>query len=270
MPTIKVNQAELYYEDVGSGPETLLFVHGLCFSQEMFRDQIAAFSGKYRCVSYDLRGHGRSELTTGGYDCDDLARDAAAVIDQLKLGPVHLVGWSSGGFAGMRLALERPELLRSLILIGAATFDGTDLPFVRLKLMPYIVPIVGSKALAKKALTGMFSPKTLKTERGKAMFAEWRQRFGETSPHGIARLAKGATSQRSILDKLGGIKAPTILIRGEEDELIRQSWMKQTADAIPGARLVEIPNTRRACNMESPEQFNAIMGDFLQSVRATA
>src|SRR5262249_52496727 len=92
----------------------------------MFEAQVAALRDRYRCVTFDLRGHGRSELTTGGYDMDTLADDAVALIERLGGGPVHLVGLPIGGFTGLRVALRQPQLLRSLTLIGSRTFDGSE------------------------------------------------------------------------------------------------------------------------------------------------
>ena len=72
----------------------------------MWRFQVAAFRDRFRCVAWDHRGQGRSELTEGGYDMDTLADDAAALIAQLGIAPVHFVGLSMGGFVGMRLAAD--------------------------------------------------------------------------------------------------------------------------------------------------------------------
>src|SRR5205807_6247149 len=97
MPTLSVNGARLYYEDSGGDGEPVLFAHGLLWSCRMFDAQVAALSASgFRCVSFDFRGQGQSEVTETGYDLDSLADDAVALSEQLYLGAVHFVGLSMG------------------------------------------------------------------------------------------------------------------------------------------------------------------------------
>jgi pimeloyl-ACP methyl ester carboxylesterase len=120
MPTRVINGAELHYEERGSGPETIVFSHGLLMSGDMFREQVEALSDRYRCVSYDHRGQARSAVTETGYDMDSLTADAAALISELGAAPCHFVGLSMGGFIGMRLAIHHRNLLRSLVLMDTS------------------------------------------------------------------------------------------------------------------------------------------------------
>ena len=89
MPVMEINGARIYYEESGSGPETIVFSHGLLMSGEMFSEQVKAFSTRYRCVVYDHRGQSRSEVTASGYDMDSLTEDAAALIRQLGCARSH-------------------------------------------------------------------------------------------------------------------------------------------------------------------------------------
>ncbi|MBF6592693.1 MAG: alpha/beta hydrolase [Ktedonobacterales bacterium] len=103
MPTSIVNGARLYYEEHGAGPETILFAHGLLWSGRMFDAQVAALRDRYRCVTFDFRGQGQSEVTRGGYDMETLTEDTAALIATLGAAPCHFAGLSMGGFVGLRL-----------------------------------------------------------------------------------------------------------------------------------------------------------------------
>src|SRR5437773_7474233 len=87
MPSIRVNGAEIFYREEGSGPEAVLFAHGVLWSSEMFAAQMAALRDRYRCVAFDFRGQGRSEVTAGGYDMETLTADALALIEALALAP---------------------------------------------------------------------------------------------------------------------------------------------------------------------------------------
>src|SRR5207244_9055906 len=82
----------------------------------MFDAQVAQFKEHYRCVAFDFRGQGQSEVTRSGYDMETPYEDAVALIEQLGCAPCHFLGLSMGGFIGLRIAARHPGLLRSLVL----------------------------------------------------------------------------------------------------------------------------------------------------------
>ena len=104
MPVIKINNCDYYYEEHGAGSETILFSHGLLWSGYLFHKQVAFFKRRYRVITYDHRGQGKSSVPKTGYDMDSLYEDVVLLIEHLKLGSVHFAGLSMGGFVGMRLA----------------------------------------------------------------------------------------------------------------------------------------------------------------------
>src|SRR5262245_53535714 len=116
MPTVKVNGVELFYKETGSGPETIVFSHGLMMDHSMFEAQRAVLSDQFRVIAYDHRGQGQSEETSNGQDMETLTTDAANLILALNAAPCHFAGLSMGGFVGLRLAARRPALLRTLTL----------------------------------------------------------------------------------------------------------------------------------------------------------
>ena len=87
MPRLCVNGATIHYEEHGTGPETIVFAHGLLWSVRMFDRQVDALKDRYRCITFDFRGQGQSEVTATGYDMDTLAADAAALIESLRCAP---------------------------------------------------------------------------------------------------------------------------------------------------------------------------------------
>lgn len=103
-------------------------------ASESWEAQVAHFSTSHRVVTFDLRGQGRSEHAESGLDLDNLAADAIELIWTLGLGPCHLVGFSMGTFVALRVAARRPELVRTLTLIGpsAEAEEPSNLPRYRL------------------------------------------------------------------------------------------------------------------------------------------
>src|SRR5512141_257131 len=105
MAELEVNGTTLYYEDTGPGStgETIVFSHGLLWSTVMFARQIEALRGRYRCIAWDHRGQGKS--ASDYRHCigmELVTQDALALLDHLKLPPVHFAGLSMGGFVAMR------------------------------------------------------------------------------------------------------------------------------------------------------------------------
>lgn len=148
MPSLNVNRAELYYEDQGAGPETIVFAHSLLFNCRMFDDLVDALKDQYRCVKFDFRGQGHSEVTRDGYDMDTLARDAMSIIQQLDCAPCHFLGFSMGGFVGLRLAIRRPELIRSLILVDTSADPEPRENLRKYKLMNLVTRWIGPRVVA--------------------------------------------------------------------------------------------------------------------------
>ena len=146
MARIAVNGLALAYDETGAGAESIVFAHGLGWSGRMFDVQVAHLKGRYRCLTFDLRGHGGSELS-GMFDMDDLTDDAAAFVEATDARPCHFVGWSIGGHIGLRLAARRPQLLRSLTLIGCSDVDAADIT-TSYKMIPMLVRILGPNAIA--------------------------------------------------------------------------------------------------------------------------
>src|SRR5258708_11034735 len=161
MPRLQVNGADLHYEEQGAGPETVVFAHGLLWSGRMFDRQVAALAGRYRCVTFDFRGQGGSEVTGGGYDMDSLTADAAALIAALRCAPCHFVGLSMGGFVGMRLAIRHPELLRSLVLIETTADPEPRENLGRYRLLTFVARWLSLRLVADPVMRIMFGRKFL-------------------------------------------------------------------------------------------------------------
>jgi pimeloyl-ACP methyl ester carboxylesterase len=122
VPYAEVNDVRLYYEEHGAGEPLVLLptALGTVGADEFgWRRLLPAFAARYRVIETEHRGHGRSTNPAGRLDWEVLAADVAAFVEQLGLAPVHLAGVSLGGCLGLRLGMSRPNLLRSLVCVGA-------------------------------------------------------------------------------------------------------------------------------------------------------
>ena len=124
MPTASIGDLKLYYEECGDGAP-LLFIHGLGSSTRDWERQVPVFSGRYRVVTLDLRGHGRSDKPPGPYIISLFAQEVADLMKSLDLGPAHVVGLSLGGFVAAQLAVDHGELLRSVVIVNTLAIRGS-------------------------------------------------------------------------------------------------------------------------------------------------
>ena len=270
MPFVTANGAQLHYTEAGSGPECVVFSHGLFWSGEMFAAQVEALRGRYRCISYDHRGQGQSEATPGGYDMDDQARDAAALLEALSASPCHWVGLSMGGFIGMRLAARQPWLVRSLTLIDTAA-DAEPAHRKQLRrMMGYAARVVGFRPFLGEAMRAMFGAAFLSDPARAAERAALRERLAKNRADGGSRALFAVIDRKGVEDELSKIKAPTLVISGEADVAVIPERSRRTASLIAGAEFKTVPRAGHSSTMEEPAAVTALLEDFLERVRARA
>ena len=270
MPIAEINGARLHYELRGSGPETILFAHGLLWSGDMFAHQVAALESEYRCLTFDFRGQGRSGVTASGYDMDTLAADAAALIESLGVGPCHVAGLSMGGFIAMRLGARRPELVRSLILLATSAEAEPAGNIPRYRLLNFVARWFGLGLVAGQVMPIMFGRKFLEDPARRDERARHRTSLSGNDRIGISRAVRGVIDRRPILPELGRITAPTLIIVGEQDVATVPARSEQIRDAIRGSRLVVIPGAGHSSTMEEPLAVTAAIRNFLARLPAAA
>jgi pimeloyl-ACP methyl ester carboxylesterase len=263
MPTLALNGARLHYDLHGDGPETLVFIHGLMLASGSWHHQVEAFADRYRVLTFDLRGQGRSEMTPDGLDLDNLAADAAALIGALVEGPCHLVGFSMGSFVAMRVAARRPELVRTLTLIGpsAEAEEAENLP--RYALLIRLVTLFGPGLVIGPLMKILFGDTFLKDPAARPVRAHWR-RYLRRLPRSLARAAAASAGRAAITGELASITAPTLVVSGTEDRPVSPAKAQAVADGIDGARFVAIQATGHAVMLERPGAFNRLLADFLE------
>jgi pimeloyl-ACP methyl ester carboxylesterase len=266
MPKLRANGAELYYEDHGSGPQAIVFAHGLLWSGRMFDDQVAALKGRYRCITFDFRGQGQSEVTRGGYDMDTLAEDAAALIQALGVAPCHFLGLSMGGFIGMRLAARRPELIRSLMLVETAADPEPPENVPKYRRLNFVARWFGLGMVADRVMSIMFGRKFLDDPARAAVRHEQRRRLVANHRIGITRAVAGVIARQGVYDELGAISAPTLVISGDQDTAVVTERSHRMHKRIRDSRLAIIPGAGHTSSVEEPALVNAAIEAFLSAL----
>ena len=263
MPTRPINGAQIYYEDVGTGPETIVFSHGLLMSGAMFDAQVQALSQRYRCISYDHRGQARSEVTETGYDMDSLTDDAAALIRELAAVPCHFVGLSMGGFVGMRLAIRHPDLLKSLTLMDTSADPEPEQNRGPYRRLAFIGRWFGFRPVMKPLMKIMFGQTFLADPRLAEVRARWRSHLLQLDKVGTSRAAHGVIDRDGVYDHLGRIDTPTLVLVGDEDVATVPAKAERMHQAITGSKLVVIPGAGHSSSIEQPALVTRAIEDFL-------
>lgn len=261
MPRIPVRDIWLQYEETGAG-EPLLFIHGLGSSGRDWEMQIPFFARDYRVVVFDLRGHGGSDKPRGPYSIPQFAADAAALMEALGIAPAHVVGISLGGMIALQLALDRPELVKSLVVVNSGPEFVARTFKERLAVLQrfLIVRLVGMRKMGEILASRLFP----KPEQG-ALRTALVERWVENDPRAY-RDAMRAIVGWSVADRLGEIDIPTLVVAADEDYTPVAAKEAYVAK-MPHAELAVIRDARHALPVERPDEFNAVVGAFLARQR---
>lgn len=260
---MQINGVEMHVEDTGGSGQAVVFSHGFLWSTKMWKFQVEALRSRFRCIAFDHRGQGQSEISKDGYDMDTLTLDAAALIEKLGVAPVHFVGLSMGGFVGMRLGARRPELLRSVALVETAP-DGEPLLNVpKYKIMSALSAVVGLGPFASTVMKIMFGRSFLNDPAKTAIRDEMRaQMLGLRIP-GMRKALDGIISRKPFNEK---VRVPAVVISGDEDVAVTPARSRKLLELIPGARFVSIPKAGHTSSIENPEAITAALLEHFQSL----
>lgn len=259
MKKINIGGVDIQYADQGNGP-AVLFLHGFPLSLGMWDGQ-ETLAPRYRIVRFDARGFGGSDVGDAVLTMSRIADDAAVLIDKLRLGPVILVGCSMGGYAAFAFAQKHAALLRGLVLVD--TRAGADSPEARKGRGDLAAKVMkeGSKA-ALEAFLPKVVGETTKSSRADVT-ARLKDMMLATSPQGISDGLHGIATRPDSTPFLREISVPTLVICGEEDVITPRAEAEILQRGIKGAELAMIPKSGHLPSMETPEEFNAVLGKFL-------
>ena len=262
---ISCNGVQLAVEDSGGGGPTVLFSHGLLYSLRMWDAQISTLRHRFRCVAYDHRGQGQSEMPLTGLDMDTLTEDVVALIQALGIGPVHFVGMSMGGFVGMRLAARRPELVRSLILIDTSAGPEPPENIPRYRRLEWVARWFGTRPVLGRVQAIMHGASARRDPARAAELRRWSEHLLRADAVPMIRAVEGVLTRESAMPLLPRIQRPTLVLVGEEDTATVPARSEEIAAGIRGARLVRIPRAGHMSPIDAPEAVTAELRSFLEA-----
>lgn len=266
MPRIRVNGADLYYEDTGGdAKETIVFSHGLLFNCHMFEAQVQALKDNYRCISYDHRGQAQSGVTEDGYDLDTLTKDVYELIKALGVTSCHFVGLSMGGMVGMRLAVHHPELLKSLILLETSADPEPPENIPRYRRLNFVARWFGLRIVARPVMQILFGQKFLNDPARANQREKWKQQITSHNRIGITRAVTGVIERKPVYTELPKIKTPTLIIVGDQDVATVPAKSERIHAQIPNSQFTIIAGAGHSSSIEEPEAVNEAIIAFLNA-----
>lgn len=261
MPIARVNDADIYYEIHGDG-DWMILIHGGGTHLDWWR-QTHRLRAHYKCLVYDVRGHGQS---SGTVDYATGGPDLVALMDHLKIERAILNGHSAGGWAASAVAQSHPARVRALVMTASHfgfntaalhTWAGNMLTKVR---AGYVV------------WDHMFSPKFAARDPETHFVQASLGRLNAARAAAAARAAPinyedayAAMRETPVVD-YSGFSVPAVFITGSDDNLTTPDVVKGTCSAVKGARYVEIPDAGHFVLAEQPEAYYTALIGFLEQV----
>ena len=262
---IRVNDAEFHYIEAGKG-ETVILLHGGTGDYRSWAAHWDAFVRQFHVISYSRRFHypNNNEKIPKNYSAINEADDLAAFIDELKLGPVHLVGSSYGAYTALAFALEHPKMVRSMVLAEPPIHSWMKGTPEYQQFMSFWEPASdafrrGEQEKAVKIFaTGIFGPKFLEQQTPATMAAMMQNARAlgvlATSSNPFPNLSK---------EKLMKLEIPTIVLTGGNTIKIHRAVDDELARIMTNTKHFIVPNAGHAIARDNPEQYRTTVLNFL-------
>lgn len=268
--SLEIDGARIAYVDTGSprpGAATLLLVHGFPLSRAMWRSQVEGLASVCRIVAPDLRGYGESApgdwpAADESPTLDRYADDLTVLADCLQAdGPVVLVGFSMGGYIALNVERRCPDAFDALVLMDTrAIADDEAGRATRLKMAEHVHEW-GAARIAE-----LMRPNLFATATPEAVVRETVDVIASTDPAAIAASQRAMAARPDSTPLLGSIAKRTLVVVGEHDAISPPAEMRGIAEAIPGARFIEIAGAGHMAPVERPEAVNAALAEFAESL----
>jgi 3-oxoadipate enol-lactonase len=253
----------LFVHESGDGPPVVLW-HSLLCDTGMWRFQIPKLAERYRVLSIDGPGHGRSGITHTQYSLDDCVEAALAVLDAAEIDRCAWVGLSWGGMVGMRLAARHPERVAALVLMDTSAHRERRVKKAAYRPLAAITKRVGPVRPLVEGIVAriMFAPQTRRDapEKVEGFVGTLLRMDAESLIHALDAVI---FERDDVTAELSRIEAPTLVMVGAHDRGTPPAEADHLAAHIRQSRLVRIPEAGHLSALEQPDRVNGALLSFL-------
>jgi pimeloyl-ACP methyl ester carboxylesterase len=240
--------------------EPIFFIHGIGASRHSFDGLVAALKGEYRCIGYDLRGHGLSPKPRPPYTLEDLVEDLEALRRELGIEKAHFAGHSLGGMIGPAYARKYPRHVASVGLYSTAAFRTAD-DSAKVKGVVAAMRAKGIPQVLETLKDRWFTPEF--AARRPDVIERRMQQVIDTDPD-VFLSVFDIYAETEMSPWLHEVKHPCLVLTGENDGGCNPRLNRQIADALPDSELVILPVLRHAILLEASDQVAPPVLDFLR------
>ncbi|MFJ8661288.1 alpha/beta fold hydrolase [Streptomyces sp. NPDC093795] len=264
MPVSTTVHAETFYEDQGAGP-ALLLVHGHPFDHTMWRPQIERFSRTHRVITPDLRGYGATPLGARPHSTDlgVFAEDLVALLDDLGIDDCVLAGLSMGGQIAMELYRRHPGRIRGLVLADTFPAAETDEGKAARNAMADRLLREGMRGYADEVLDRMVAPYNTHAA------PHVHRMMCATDPVAAAAALRGRAERPDYRETLTTVPFPALVVVGRDDTYTPVADAEDMCALLPHATLAVVERAAHLPNLERPEEFDAVLENYLRSLVRT-
>ena len=248
----------------GSGP-AVLFSHGTLMDATIFEPQLDHLAERgYRAVAYN------SHVLTGepaAHTVGDLVEDCRTLMDALGIGKCVLAGMSVGGFMALEFALAYPERLSGLIVIAATSkgYSAEEREAYHRQFGKLDIDGMVPRDFAEWVAPFCFGETTM--ARNKTLVEHWVERWATTMPARAVHFQGGSwIDKEDMTERLAAARLPALVVHGEEDVPLPIDRAQATADALPSATFLRVPEAGHSVNLEQPAVVNAAIARYLGSL----
>ena len=264
MPYCACGELTLYYETQGEGPNLLLMA-GLGGGTWSWYGQAPYFKNRYRTITFDNRGAGRSSIPQGPYQMKQFAEDTLSLLDHLGLERILVLGLSMGGMIAQELVLMAPDRIQAVVL-GCTHYGGPSRIPPAQAAMEILLNNTGltQKEIIEKNVPIFFS-EACRREHPEVIAAYCAaQLSAPEQPEYAFHAQLAAIASFDCSDRLGHLALPTMIVTGSEDILIPPENSKALAKRLPHAEIVVIPGAGHALHAECRDNLNHLADEFFK------
>jgi pimeloyl-ACP methyl ester carboxylesterase len=261
-----VNGVRIAYGVRGAGPPLVLIMGYRLSSLAWPRDFIDALAKRSTVIVFDNRGTGTSDKPTSGYELSNMARDVNGLLDHLGIARANVLGYSMGGAIAQEFVRQFPDRVLALVLC-ATTCGGPRAAYARPSVIRVMRELDGLRLeeIARRIWRVTYSPGYLENHR-KLAEDQMRREIAAPTPLYAADLQFQAFAEFDGSSTLPHIKAPTLVMTGDLDELVPPQNARLIAGLIPGASLVVIPGCGHRVMWEATDECVGFIAEFLAGV----
>jgi 3-oxoadipate enol-lactonase len=245
-----------------AGAPVVTLAHPLGATLALWDAQVEALLPRYRVLRYDIRGHGASAAPPGPYTLEQMAGDLHVLLDRLGIGETAFVGLSMGGLIGMTAALAEPTRITRLVLCDTTARYGPAVEPMWHERMRVAAAEGMTEALIDGTMNIWFSA-AFRVAHGDQV-DRVRAMLRATDPRGYVAAIR-AIGFVDLTERIRAIRCPTLVIVGEKDPGTPPAMAQVLQERIPGARLLILPGAMHCSAMESADEFNRALLDFLRT-----